>query len=218
MIDAIERPMSATQDAQTPQQPSDKKQTLEHRRLNLTMLTAARGAKNRLAQLAGTSGSRISLMTSARKPVSDPFAIAIEDGLGLPRGWLDQPRTADEVPAAVWQALGAEDSSEPAAQAPTPAPASGQRTTQTAGSRQTAARVAPTAPAAAPEAPPPAKAAPTAALASSTGLFNKTAGQCGPIAEALAKTIINLSATDKLSESQAFQLLGQVIAASNPKG
>lgn len=224
MIDAVERPMSATQDAQTPQA-GDKKQVHEHRRLNLTMLTAERGAKNRLAQLAGTSGSRISLMTSARKPVSDPFAVAIEDGLGLPRGWLDQLRTASEVPAAVWLALGAEGSSEPAGQAPTPSPAptTSQRTTQTAGALQPAARVSTPAPTAAP-APlpssplPPSKAAPTAELASSTGLFNKTAGQCGPIAEALAKTIINLSATDKLSESQAFQLLGQVIAASNPKG
>ncbi|MBV2264729.1 MAG: helix-turn-helix domain-containing protein, partial [Thauera sp.] len=84
---------------------TDKKQIHEHRRLNLTMLTAERGTKNRLAQLAGTSGSRISLMTSARKPVSDPFAFAIEDGLGLPRGWLDQPRSPDSVPAAVWQSL-----------------------------------------------------------------------------------------------------------------
>lgn len=220
MIDAIERPMSTTQDAQTPQKPAgDKKQINEHRRLNLTMLTAERGAKNRLAQLSGTSGSRISLMTSARKPVSDPFAVAIEDGLGLPRGWLDQPRAADEVPAAVWQALGAEgSSSEHADQVPAPAPTTGQRAARATSTRETTTQVAPSTPAAAPALLPPSKPAPIAELASTTGLFNKTAGQCGPIAEALAKTIINLSATDKLSESQAFELLGQVIAASSPKG
>ncbi len=214
MIDAVERPMSATHDAQT-LSPADKKQIHEHRRLNLTMLTAERGAKNRLAQLAGTSGSRISLMTSARKPVSDPFAIAIEDGLGLPRGWLDQPRAAKDVPAAVWQALHPEGGSEQPGQAPAPAPVAAQRTTRAAGTARPAAS--------APPAPTtfdltsPAHAAAAVELASTTGLFNKTAGQCGPIAEALAKTIINLSATDKLSESQAFQLLGQVIATSNPK-
>lgn len=49
------------------------------------MLTLRLGSKNRLAQLAGTSGSRISVMTSAHKPVSDPFAQAIEAGLRLPR-------------------------------------------------------------------------------------------------------------------------------------
>ncbi|MBV2264679.1 MAG: hypothetical protein KUL79_14160, partial [Thauera sp.] len=58
--------------------------------------------------------------------------------------------------------------------------------------------------------------APAASPAAGTGLFDKPAGQCGPIAEALAKTILNLSATDKLSEARAFQLLGVLIAETSP--
>jgi hypothetical protein len=57
---------------------------------------------------------------------------------------------------------------------------------------------------------------PVKAGASATGLFDKPAGLCGPIAEALAKTILNLSASDKLSEARAFQLLGTLIAETEP--
>lgn len=257
---------------------ADKKQRHEHRRLNLTMLTTERGSKNRLAQLAGTSGSRISLMTSARKPVSDPFAFAIEDGLGLPRGWLDQPRSPDSVPAAVWQSLQVDSAAAtagaaaiaagtasatagttPAATSPGPtAPAnaraaagrprqgksaavakhaaSAPAVTEYPASGPAAAEYAASAPAATPgvQAPslafgapgadvytgttgrPAATPAVAAVSAAGTGLFDKPTGQCGPIAEALAKTILNLSATDKLSESRAFQLLGVLLSETSP--
>ncbi|MEZ7895571.1 MAG: hypothetical protein QMB75_06805 [Thauera sp.] len=236
----------------------DKKQLHEHRRLNLTMLTTERGSKNRLAQLAGTSGSRISLMTSARKPVSDPFAFAIEDGLGLPRGWLDQPRSADSVPAAVWQSL-LVDSAAATAGASTIAsaapatirPGAPDRPRQARSAADgvrvasgPSARVSTNASAAAPSYPPlappaaagtpapqvahntpaipvaiaaaPANPALATLSAGGTGLFDKPAGQCGPIAEALAKTILNLSSTDKLSESRAFQLLGVLLSETSP--
>ena len=222
MIDANDRPMTVTLDVEAPS-PTDRKQILEHRRLNLTMLTAERGAKNRLAQLAGTSGSRISLMTTARKPVSASFSVAIEDALGLPRGWLDEPRSADAVPAPVWQALSPEAGGEKDAQAPGTAPAARRVTPSTRAEAPPAptAHAAPPAAAAHPgpaisTATPAFRSAASADLVSTTGLFNKPTGQCGPIAEALAKTIINLSATDQLSEARAFQLLGQVIAACNP--
>lgn len=256
----------------------DKKQRHEHRRLNLTMLTTERGSKNRLAQLAGTSGSRISLMTSARKPVSDPFAFAIEDGLGLPRGWLDQPRSPDSVPAAVWQSLQVDSAAAtagaaaiaagtasatagttPAATSPGPtAPAnaraaagrprqgksaavarhaaSAPAVAEYPASGPAAAEYAASAPAATPgvQAPslafgvpgadvytgttgrPAATPAVAAVSTAGTGLFDKPTGQCGPIAEALAKTILNLSATDKLSESRAFQLLGVLLSETSP--
>lgn len=209
MITTPERPATAA----TVQESSpslDKKQIYENRRLNLNMLTSERGSKNRLAQLAGTSGSRISLMTSSRKPVSDPFASGIEEGLRLPRGWLDKPRKAAEVPAHVWQSLRADgaDTAPPAAAAPV--------------EKKRLARPAPKValPEVATEASPPpslraaqGSAAHQATLTDSlTGLFDKAHGQSGPIAEALAKTILNLSAADKLSEARAFQLLGIVIA------
>ncbi len=188
MTNIVEDPASATTDAQYPEwmPASDRKQLLENRRLNLIMLTGARGTKNRLAQLAGTSGSRISLMTSARKPVSDPFAVAIEDGLGLVRGWLDQLRSEGEVPEAVWRSLRADGAAVPAQQAP---------------SEQRGQDIRPAGGAQAP-----------AARTTAHRLFDKTAGTSGPIAEALAKTILNLSAADKLSEEKAFQLLGELIA------
>ena len=293
---------------------ADKKQRHEHRRLNLTMLTTERGSKNRLAQLAGTSGSRISLMTSARKPVSDPFAFAIEDGLGLPRGWLDQPRSPDSVPAAVWQSLQVDSAAATAgaaaiaagtasATAGTTPAATSPGATATANARAAAGRprqgksaavarhaasapavaeypacgpaaaeYAASAPAASPlatgssamlgapatpalsaaigapttqslsasaatpgvQAPslafsapgadvytgttgrPAATPAVAAVSTAGTGLFDKPTGQCGPIAEALAKTILNLSATDKLSESRAFQLLGVLLSETSP--
>lgn len=293
---------------------ADKKQRHEHRRLNLTMLTTERGSKNRLAQLAGTSGSRISLMTSARKPVSDPFAFAIEDGLGLPRGWLDQPRSPNSVPAAVWQSLQVDSAAATAgaaaiaagtasATAGTTPAATSPGATATANARAAAGRprqgksaavarhaasapavaeypacgpaaaeYAASAPAASPlatgssamlgapatpalsaaigapttqslsasaatpgvQAPslafsapgadvytgttgrPAATPAVAAVSTAGTGLFDKPTGQCGPIAEALAKTILNLSATDKLSESRAFQLLGVLLSETSP--
>ncbi|WEN42144.1 hypothetical protein CKCBHOJB_01729 [Thauera sp. GDN1] len=204
---------TANAQAHTHTQATDRTQVMENRRLNLVMLTSERGTKNRLAQLAGTSGSRISLMTSARKPVSDPFAYAIEDGLGLPRGWLDQLHVENEVPPAAWQSLRAADGAAPehapraaprAAPAPRPArrtavaPAASQSTTvEPVGTVATSGPVPCTA---------------HASEGGATGLFDKTPGSCGPIAEALSKTIRYLSATDKLSEARAFQLLGVLIA------
>ncbi|MHB1374251.1 MAG: hypothetical protein ACYC5W_10385 [Thauera sp.] len=211
--DAVDHLMSISTEVQ-PFPVADKKQVNDNRRANLTMLTAERGSKNRLAQLAGTSGSRISLMTSARKPVSEPFACAIEDGLGLPRGWLDQPRTMASVPATVWHRLRSGSAALALAHA-------GHRSMpmpEGQGHEAAASRSAdgPTTPAVIAALPvTPSKAA-SAKVLSATGLFDKQAGQCGPIAEALAKTILNLSAADKLSEARAFQLLGTLIAEGDP--
>ncbi len=211
MIDSIEGAASAPAEARSATS-SDKNQINENRRLNLCMLTTERGTKHRLAQLASTSGSRISLMTSARKPVSDPFALAIEEGLGLARGWLDHIHAPAAVPVEVWQALGVDPSSKPEPARSAQQPAATRRSLTTA--RSTAA-IAPSPVVAPPTTPLPAAAAPLAI--SPTGLFDKPAGQCGPIAEALVKTILNLSASDKLSEARAFELLGKLIAESSPQ-
>ena len=213
----VEDTAAAAADAQAPThiQATDRKQVMENRRLNLIMLTSERGTKNRLAQLAGTSGSRISLMTSARKPVSDPFAYAIEDGLGFARGWLDQIRSEQDVPPPVWQSLRNDGAAMPEGAASTaPARPSAARSVSRTPRMQaaTAAIASPHAeptPAIATLDGPPSQAPETAV--SATGLFDKTPGRCGPIAEALAKTILNLSAADKLSEAKAFQLLGILV-------
>ncbi len=135
----------------------------DHRRQNLAMLTSQRGTKNRLARLSGISPSRISLMTTGRKPVSNPFALAIESALTLPRGWLDEPHTLPQVPASAWARLD-DERSHPAE--------------------------------------------------SETGIFDKPQGQSGPIAEALAKTILRLSRANRLPEHRAFELLGMLITES----
>lgn len=190
----------------------DKKQLNEIRRVNLELLTTARGSKSRLGVIAGTAGSRISLMTSARKPVSDPFAFAIEDGLGLARGWLDQPRQYDEVPPAVWEQLNGE-SGVPAAPAPVK-PARAARSAPSAPHAASPALTPTPSPSPAPAAP--AAPVPLASSRSASGLFDKASGSSGPIAEALAKTILNLSAADKLSEARAFQLLGVLLSEAEP--
>lgn len=164
----------------------------ETRRRNLVMLTAARGAKIALTHAANLTSSRVSLMTSGRKPVSDPFAQAIEQALGLPAGWLDMPRERDTVPPSAWDVLG------PPAHPDSIAPPSAAlpRTPATAGFPAGAGA---------------AVAALLAQATAPTALFDKPRATVGPIAEALAKTILNLSRTDKLSERKAFQLLGALL-------
>lgn len=167
--------------------------TGEIRRANLQMLTATRGSKQVLASLAGMNSSRISLMTSGRKPVSDPFSIAIEDALSLPRGWMDTAHEPGEVSNETWRTLGGFPEDAIAA-------------------REAAARAEQSG----------ADPFILAALGAKSGsgkkgamvnpLFNKPTGQIGPIAEALAKTVIKLSQAEKLSEEQAFELLGKIIS------
>ena len=207
----------------TRRMPKEQKlQIEEHRRQNLSMLTSQRGTKHRLAQLAGTSGSRISLMTSGRKPVSEPFAMGIEDGLSLPRHWLDVPHQVKDVPPTVWELLMAEPTDaevpeeviapvtrqparvkRPRVAAPPAYAVAEEHDTVAVIERtptHTPAHPLATAPAAA-----------SIASTASSPMFEKEPGKAGAIAEALAKTILRLSATDKLSEARAFQLLGTII-------
>jgi hypothetical protein len=168
-------------------------QTGEIRRANLQMLTATRGSKQVLASLAGMNSSRISLMTSGRKPVSDPFSIAIEDALSLPRGWMDSPRDPGEVSSETWRKLGGFPEDAVAARE------AAARVEQAGGDPFLLAALA-------------AKGSAGKSGSNINPLFNKPVGQIGPIAEALAKTVIKLSQTEKLSEEQAFELLGKIIS------
>ncbi|AYH42140.1 hypothetical protein CDA09_01860 [Azoarcus sp. DN11] len=170
---------------------SGKHERNETRRRNLVMLTAARGAKIALTHAANLTSSRVSLMTSGRKPVSDPFAQAIERALGLPGGWLDVPQAYDTVPQSAWDVLGPPAGPEGAA----PSPAAPRTPVDAVLSGGAGAAVA----------------ALLAQATAPTALFDKPRATVGPIAEALAKTILNLSRTDKLSERKAFQLLGALL-------
>lgn len=197
---------------------AEKQRIDELRRQNLSMLTSRRGTKLRLAQLAATSGSRISLMTSGRKPVSEPFAIRIEDGLSLPRRWLDVPHTVQEVPNSVWELLMGELSRGDKVEAILTAGAkhSGPQSKPRAAEPLESAldehdnevavveRISPR------ETVSPQSAA-IGGMTVTSPIFDKEEGKAGAIAEALAKTILRLSSTDRLSEIRAFQLLGMII-------
>jgi hypothetical protein len=153
------------------------------RRQNLIMLTHKRGSKSALNRLAGLTNSRTSLMTTGQRPVSDIFARAIETALDLPKCWLDLPRREDEIPATARALLGDVNAQVGDAAADIAAQlAYGRTIGQAAESR---AAISP--------------------------LFEKVQGRIGPIAEALAKTILKMSAAEQLSESKAFQLLGVLI-------
>lgn len=203
---------------------AQKKQIVEIRRQNLIMLTSQRGTKHRLGHLAGTSGSRISLMTSGRKPVSDPFAVAIEDSLTLPRRWLDTPRQTDDVPSAVWDLLSVDPENVERAeslQAPNraqqakAAPArAASPSRQIAPDREDVLVIVERKPASAlPSTAPAARSEPVAIASAPAGssIFDKEPGKAGAIAEALAKTVLRLSVADRLTEARAFQLLGMLI-------
>lgn len=194
--------------------PSERRGVMFRRKSNLVMLTSQRGSKNLLAKLAGTTGSRISLMTSGRKPVSNPFALAIEDGLKLPRGWLDSEHDVSNVPLTVWSQLGV--SNVPSSGSTTRGDTGAADDAKTGQPRSAVKRIGQAA-AAVLDVPVPtsflvAPPAPSSSVRTSEGaLFSKVAGQTGPIAEALAKTVVQLSATDKLSEKRAFQILGLIL-------
>lgn len=174
----------------------DRQSKLEARRANLIMLTQQRGSKNQLAALSDTTPSRISLMASGRKPVSDPFAHGIERGINVSEGWLDFVRAKTEVPDSVWNLLRVygdkiEERANPKAKSASAPQQTNIKQKAIAGSK--------VAPVTQPIMPP-----------DSSTLFVKNQGETGPIALALSKTVLRLSAEDRLSEEQAFHLLGML--------
>lgn len=158
------------------------------RRQNLIMLTRKRGSKSALNRLAGLTNSRTSLMTTGQRPVSDIFAQAIERALDLPQNWLDVPHSEDDIPATARALLG--DSTAQVGHL-------GADVTSQLGYPRNA----------------PAQGDSRAMI---NPLFEKASGRIGPIAEALAKTILKMSAAEQLSEARAFQLLGALIEENGP--
>lgn len=175
---------------------SNRQSKLEARRANLIMLTQQRGSKNQLAVLSDTTPSRISLMASGRKPVSDPFADGIERGINVPQGWLDFVHVKTEVPDSVWNLLRVDgdkidERANPKAKVASAPQATNVKKKAIAGNKG--------APVTQPIMP-----------NDSSTLFVKNQGETGPIAIALSKTVLRLSAEDRLSEEQAFHLLGML--------
>lgn len=175
-------------------------ETSETRRANIQLLTARRGSKNELAQLSEMNASRISLMTSGHKPVSDPFASAIERALELPNGWLDTPREISDVPNQVWRKLGG---------FPEPQQTSATRAFHGVALPGAVSNQAKQPPESAQQDQQHHLSA--KASTSFNPVFSRTDGQAGAIAEALARKVLEMSSSGKLAEDHAFRLLGELI-------
>ncbi|WP_449493633.1 hypothetical protein [Caballeronia sp. M23-90] len=77
----------------------------EIRRANLHVLTARNGSKALLSRLLNLSQSNMAHRLHGKKRLDDAEAERMTAVLGLPSGWLDIPREAPDVPAAVMEAL-----------------------------------------------------------------------------------------------------------------
>ncbi|MDR5806336.1 hypothetical protein [Caballeronia sp. LZ001] len=93
----------ATIEATSPQQMSlDDGATVESiRRANLHVLTGRNGSKAKLGFVMGLTGSNMAHRLHGKKRMDEAEANRFTDRLGLPTGWLDQPRSEAEIPESV---------------------------------------------------------------------------------------------------------------------
>jgi len=68
-------------------------------RANLVLLTREVGAVTRLARMMTFSESYLKLILLGQREFSEEFVRGVEAVIGLPAGWLDEPREHDDVPA-----------------------------------------------------------------------------------------------------------------------
>jgi hypothetical protein len=80
----------------------DDSATIENvRRHNLHVLTARNGSKARLGVVMAMTGSNMAHRLYGKKRMDDVEANRFTEGLGLPAGWLDTPRSEAEIPESV---------------------------------------------------------------------------------------------------------------------
>jgi hypothetical protein len=93
----------ATIEATSPQQLSlDDGATVESiRRANLHVLTGRNGSKAKLGLVMGLTGSNMAHRLHGKKRMDEAEANRFTERLGLPTGWLDQPRSEAEIPESV---------------------------------------------------------------------------------------------------------------------
>ena len=73
---------------------------------NLNLITQAYGASAKLVDLLKVGATTISLLRAGKKAFTREFAASLERKLKLDDDWFDSPRSAADVPAAVWRKLG----------------------------------------------------------------------------------------------------------------
>ncbi|MDR5832377.1 hypothetical protein P9250_31500 [Caballeronia sp. LP006] len=71
------------------------------RRANLHLLTKRNGSKAKLGVVMGMSGSNMAHRLYGKKRMDEAEANRFTKQLGLPAGWLDQPRSETEIPKSV---------------------------------------------------------------------------------------------------------------------
>jgi len=92
---------------------------------NLQVLTARNGSKVKLAAVMGLSGSNMAHRLHGKKRMDDAEAERFTERLGLPRGWLDAPRSQAEIPESVTLLLAPTSRAQGRGQAPAPSAAAG---------------------------------------------------------------------------------------------
>ncbi|MEX3968857.1 hypothetical protein AB4Y42_43335 [Paraburkholderia sp. EG286B] len=75
------------------------------RRANLHVLTSRNGSKARLGVVMELSGSNMAHRLHGKKRMDAVEANRFTERLGLPAGWLDTPRSEDDIPASVSRML-----------------------------------------------------------------------------------------------------------------
>jgi hypothetical protein len=75
------------------------------RRANLHVLTSRNGSKARLGVVMELSGSNMAHRLHGKKRMDAVEANRFTERLGLPSGWLDTPRSEDDIPASVSRML-----------------------------------------------------------------------------------------------------------------
>jgi hypothetical protein len=71
------------------------------RRANLHVLTGRNGSKAKLGLVMGMSGSNMAHRLHGKKRLDEAEANRFTEKLGLPTGWLDEPRSEGEIPESV---------------------------------------------------------------------------------------------------------------------
>jgi hypothetical protein len=71
------------------------------RRANLHVLTGRNGSKAKLGLVMGLTGSNMAHRLHGKKRMDEAEANRFTERLGLPTGWLDQPRSEAEIPESV---------------------------------------------------------------------------------------------------------------------
>lgn len=210
----------------------------EVRKNNLALLTSAPGAKSKVSAMAGMSPVNLSHRLHGPKTFDIETSDLFCKALGLPQGWFEAPRTAEDIPASLLAAIGAprvdslvkEAPSKPVAPGAAPAPQ------QVSSSAPSPEKVAASAPSQKPEAPLKgarrntmvathaySSAAPTVLEERAAQALDRPSvpsyeasvamQEVGPVAEALTKTISMLSRKGMLSEKKALEVLNELMAA-----